>query len=161
MQPEHPPQTEPRYNELFRRFDRIQKQIDRYIQDSSARLKKLEEKSAVQGERLSASGEVVATLQKHLERMETGLLQEFKISQEIMRGMIEHDMSIERAKQEFKIELEKKEAEILQQQRQAALEYEQQRREFRRQLYIKIGGIGVPIIVTLTTIINNYLERFL
>jgi uncharacterized phage infection (PIP) family protein YhgE len=151
---------EPRYNELFRRFDRIQTQIDEYIKESNRRLQALEESHITRGERLNSFSQVVNTLQSHLERMEQGLLQEFKISQEIMRGMIEHDMSIERAKTEFKQQLETKEQEMKQQQAAREAEEQKERAAFRRNLYIKLGTIGAPVLVAATTAIVKIIESF-
>lgn len=154
------PQHSQRIKELFRRFDRIQNQIDNYIQDSNNRLRALEEVTAARGEKLDATQQIIYTLQSHLERMETGLLQEFKISQEIMRAMIEHDMSIERAKQDFKIELEKKDKELQQRQAEQELENKKARNDMQRQLFIKLGAIGAPLLIAGTTLAIKFIESF-
>jgi hypothetical protein len=160
MHNSRPPPYESRIKELFKRLDRMQDQIDSYISESNKRLIALEETSAVRGEKLTVTQETVIRLQQHLERMEQGLLQEFRISQDLMRAMIEHDMSIERAKTEFKQQLETKEQEMKQQQAAREAEEQKERATFRRNLYIKLGTIGAPVLVAATTAIVKIIESF-
>lgn len=150
-----------RVRELFNRFDAIQNKLTRYIEKSSRRMAAIEEMVVAKGNRVKDHEKEIFSLQRNLERMEQGLLQELKTSQDIMRAMIEHDMNIEKAKNEFRLELEKQESELKRRQTEMTLHNERQREEMKRSLYVKMAGIGAPVLIAFTTFIVKFLERLL
>lgn len=144
--------------ELFKHFEKMQTQLDHYIKSTNERLRNLEEITASRGERFEAFHESLQMFKEHLNRMETGLLQEFRISQQLMKSLIEHDMSIERAKFDFQMKLEEKQNEMKRQQEALELQNKQAREELKRSLYLKLGTIGAPILISATAVIVKVIE---
>lgn len=154
-------------DQLKQRLDRLENTVDYLAQEGGKRaqvltdrITHLEEVAAASRERQESFNASIGNLQSHLYRMENSLLQEFKISQEIMKTMLDHDMSIEKAKFDLKMEMERKQQEFAAKQKEQELAFKQERREFRKQLYIKLGTIGLPIITALATGIAYALENF-
>ncbi len=163
--------------DLVRRFDELETYITTYIEDSAQRLADVESGikeiftlAEERGKNMNFTQETVKTLQTHFDRMEKGLLTEFKISQEIMRALLEHDMNIERAKLELKNEIERREQEMRQeQQREEAARLkaaeeraeaeEQARADFKRDIYRRFITIFAPALVAATAAVVTLIER--
>lgn len=163
--------------DLIQRFDELETYITTYIEDSAQRLADVEsgikELNAIADERgknINFTQETVKTLQQHFDRMEKGLLSEFKISQEIMRALLEHDMNIERAKFELKNEMERREQEMRQEQQreeaarlkameERAEKEEQARADFKRDIYRRFITIFAPALVAATAAVVTLIER--
>lgn len=146
-----PPQKNFTTRELLERFDNIQGQLNRYVKSTNKRLHDLERTAEGRGERLEAFNETVSLLRDHLHQLESGLLQEFRLSQSIMKSMIEHDLSIEKARVEFEQKLQE-------QQRQQELENKKAREEMKRQLYMRLGTIGAPLLIAATALITRWID---
>lgn len=150
-----------------RRLDKLEAVYDEISRKGSERARELEQRIAhlesvaeVRAEQLNGHSREVKSLENHLSRMENTLLKEFKISQDIMKSMLDHEWAIDKAKMDLKIEMERKEAEMLNEQRNFELQAKKDRTEFKRNLYIRIGAIGLPILTALATGISLMLENF-
>jgi hypothetical protein len=150
------------------RIQRIEKQLEfmngegyKVITIMQDRITQLERLADKRGERVESLTNQIKGFENHLYRMENSLLNEFKISQEIMKSMLDHDLSIDRAKFEMKLELERREADLLNKQKDLELDLQKQKAEIRKGLLIKIGAIALPIATALATVVTLYLENFL
>ena len=144
--------------EISKRLGRVEDELTYHIRESSndhrrteKRLRRIEEAAASRKERLDQNSRQIKNLAAQIERMETGLLAEFKISQEIMKAMLEHDMGIERAKFDLKSEMERKQKEHEQAQKAHEMQMKAERKKFRRDLYIKLGAVALPILTALAS----------
>lgn len=156
------------FNELLNKFEDIQGQLSTFVADGQEQLNRFKKKLARMDQDKAEALDVkqLATqLQQvagQLGTMESGILQEFRVSQEIMRNMIEHDLSIEKQKIALKLEMEKKKADIeanlLEQQNAMNLQRQQDAAAFRKKLWIQVGTILTPILVALTTIVVKIIE---
>lgn len=93
----------------------------------------------------------VKSLEKTIDRMEKSLLNEFKISQGILKSMVENDWEIERTKLQLEQEIERKKQELDGQQRSYEIESKQQGQKIRRELIRKIVLIFLPVLTALAT----------
>lgn len=164
QQQQQPPQKGPpeplhTTKELFEHFEKMQRQLERYIKHTNKRMSDLEKITASRGEKFEAFQESLNLFKEHLNRMESGLLQEFRLSQQLMKSLLEHDMSIERAKFDFQLKLEEKQNEMKRQQQELELKNKQAREEMKRNLYLRLGVIGAPILVAVTTFIVKFIEN--
>lgn len=151
--------------ELKRRFERIELNQERYHDEMNnlfrqveRRISEIERKDEGQDQRLLNHSREVAALSKHLDRMENTLLKEFKISQDIMKSMLDHEWAIDKAKLDMKMELERREAEMLNNQRDLEIEMKREAAALRRKLLIQLGTIGLPILTVIATVVSKYLE---
>lgn len=168
-----------KFSDLLQQFDEIQQQISFFVdggQKELARFKsKLNQMNTTKADTTEVKrlGDQLQVVANQLGTMENGLLAEFRVSQSLMRNMIEHDMTLETQKVALKLEMDRKKADIesslLEQQNQMNLEREKEReawnleREkekiaFKRKLIFQIGGIITPIIAAATAAVIKIIE---
>ena len=94
-----------------------------------------------------------------IERLEHTILSELKSSQAILKGMIDNDWAIDKAKLDLEQELERKKQELEGQQRAHEIESKRERAAMRKDMYLKIGGIMLPILTALATGISFLIQK--
>lgn len=154
-------------DDLRDRLQKMETRFERYLEMGSIRARELEQRIAAiekvgagQDEKILNHFREVQSLERHLNRMENSLLKEFKISQDIMKSMLDHEFAIDKAKLDLKLEMERREAEILNEQKNLEMKLKQERRQFRREIIIKAGAIGLPILTALVTAISYMIEIY-
>lgn len=153
--------------DVKRRLDRLERQLEKYFDTADnlhrgyeKRLGELERKGDARDERLNSHAEAVKALGKQIDRLEGTLLQEFKISQDIMKSMLDHEWQIDKAKMDMKHEIERREAEYLSEAKSLELKMKQERAAFRREMYFKAGAIGLPVLTALATGLSFLIQGF-
>lgn len=143
--------------QLLERMSNHETKFAQFSAQCTERMKTLEQLVKEKSGSIDRYNEEHKQLREDFVRMEQGLLNEFRISQSIMQAMIEHDMSIEKAKLEMKQQIELKDKEMQNKQKEAQLANEQARKDLVRQMWVRIGVVVLPIATALATLLSNVL----
>lgn len=157
-----------KFAELLQQFDDIQKQINSFVDGGQKELERFRSKLDRMDTRKADTAEVkrlgdqLQTVSTHLGTMENGLLAEFRVSQSLMRNMIEHDMNAESQKLALQLEMDRKKSDIetalFEQQNQMEIERQKERAAFKKKLVLQIAGILGPILIAATAAVIKIIE---
>lgn len=145
-------------NELVIQLESMKADIARFVRESNRRLTELENLHDDETEKRTIYEQQIKDLKDHISRMESGLHLDFKTTQDILKARLEHEMNIERARLDFEQKLGEKEAELRAENERMLLRERESREEFKKKLYLRIGGILTPILVALTAFIIKMIE---
>lgn len=140
---------------IEQRFERIEKDI----RDMDDQINVLEKISEGRSKQIEGYLKEIRGLEKQLDRLENTLLNEFKISQGILKSMVENEWEIDRAKLDLKQETERKKQELEGQQRSFEIETMRERRAMKKDIYIKVATIFLPILTALATGISLLIQK--
>lgn len=135
------------------------KRLEKDVETLEGQINTLEKISERREGQINGYTGQVKSLEKQLDRMEKTLLNEFKISQGILKSMVENDWQIERSKFELEQETERKKQELEGQQRSFEIETMRERRAMKKDIYIKVATIFLPILTALATAISLLIQK--
>lgn len=143
-------------------MERLERQVEALksdVKDLEKQVFSLEKTSSARGETIKSYFRELNSLNNAIGRLEKTILDELKSSQAILKGMIDNDWAIDKAKLDLEQELERKKQELEGQQRAHEIEMRRSRAEMRKELYIKIGGIMLPILTAVATGVSYLIQR--
>lgn len=120
----------------------------------------LEKVSGARGEQMKGLYRELNGVNKSINRLEKTILDELKTSQGILKGMIDNDWAIDKAKLDLEQELERKKQELEGQQRAHEIEMKRSKSEMRKEILFKVGGVMLPILTAVATGISYFIQKF-
>lgn len=142
------------------------KQLEREIDSLKGEVKGLERQvfdlekvSGAREQQIKGFFREMNGVNKSINRLEKTILDELKSSQGILKGMIDNDWAIDKAKLDLEQEIERKKQELEGQQRAHEIEMKRQKAEMRKELFFKIGGILLPILTAVATGISLLIQK--
>lgn len=147
-----------KFSDLLDLFDTIQRKLNNFVIEGGEQLQKIErrvrdlEDGVIKKQEIENLARDLETIRRQIGTMESGLISEFRVSQEIMKNMIEHDMSIEKAKFDFKMQLDKQKQDL-------EIQSKKNRQELTKKLVIQIGVIVTPIVSAITAFVVHLINN--
>lgn len=129
------------------------------LKDMGKQVNELEKVSGAREQQIKGFFREMNTISKSITRLEKTILDELKSSQTILKGMIDNDWAIDKAKLDLEQEIERKKQELEGQQRSHEIEMKKQKAAMKKELYFKIGGIMLPVLTALATGISYFIQK--
>lgn len=144
-------------------MERLERQVETLkseVKDIEKQVYSLEKISHGRAEQIKSYFRELNSMNSAIGRLEKTILDELKSSQAILKGMIDNDWAIDKAKLDLEQELERKKQELEGQQRAHEIEMKRSRTEMRKELLIKVGGIMLPILTAIATGLSLLIQNF-